>query len=136
MPAAAPEIIGNVKTVDWHPGTGELKGEGPVIIHRRPPGGKLNGPPQVLKATRLDGNTLKQLYTLQGPVEIEAPEERSWFRGGAIQFDVSNQWLKSAAPFQAQKEAWNCRERSYGSRGSPPPSALIATVSCGNRAMG
>ena len=119
MPAAAPEIIGNVKTVDWHPGTGELKGEGPVIIHRRPPGGKLNGPPQVLKATRLDGNTLKQLYILQGPVEIEAPEERSWFRGGAIQFDVSNQWLKSAAPFQAQKGSVELQGEELRIEGKP-----------------
>jgi hypothetical protein len=102
-PTAAPEIIGTVKEVDWHPGTGELQGQGPVRISRRPPHSAATRLPQVLQAARLEGNTLKQDYTLHGPVDINDPAERSWFRGGALSVDVHNQTLTSTAPFQAQK---------------------------------
>ncbi len=102
-PASAPEIIGTVREVEWHPGTGELRGQGPVSFSRRPPRGAPTRPPQVLKALRLEGNTLKQLYTLHGPVAIDDPAERGWFRGGALGIDINNQRLTSAAPFQAQQ---------------------------------
>ncbi len=102
-PATAPDIIGTVRAVDWHPGTGDLQGQGPVWFSRRPPRSAATRAPQVLRAARLEGNTLRQLYTLQGPVTIEDPAERGWFRGGALQLDGRNQSLKSADPFQAQR---------------------------------
>ena len=102
-PKAPPEMAGKMKEVQWHPGTGELKAQGPVTMSRRPPKSAEGRPPQQLKASRLEGNTLKQEFTLFGPVEIDDPAERSWFRGDALTFNSKDQWLKSAAPFHAQK---------------------------------
>lgn len=98
-----PELIGTVKTLDWHPGKGDLQGQGPVTIRRRPPRSGPKAPPQLLTASRLEGNTLNQRYTLQGPVQIKDPGEGSWFRGGALTFDAKEQWLTSAPAFEGQK---------------------------------
>ncbi len=102
-PQEAPEIQGTMKEVEWHPGTGELKAQGPVSMSRRPPKSAAQRPPQVLKATRLEGNTLKQEFTLFGPVDIDDPAEQSWFRGAVLTFNTKEEWLTSASPFQAQK---------------------------------
>jgi lipopolysaccharide export system protein LptA len=56
-----------------------------------------------LTASRLEGNTLQQRYTLHGPVRIDDPGQASWFRGGALTVDAKQQWLTSTAAFQAQK---------------------------------
>jgi LPS export ABC transporter protein LptC len=98
-----PEILGRAKEVDWRPGTGDLTGVGPITITRRPPGTPARRPPQLLTASRLEGNTVKQLYVLQGPVQVDDPEERSWFRGGALTINPKEQWLTSAAAFQAKR---------------------------------
>jgi LPS export ABC transporter protein LptC len=99
------ELVGTVKTLDWQPGQGTLLGEGPVRIRRRPPRALPKAPLQVLTASRLEGNTLRQRYTLRGPVRIDDPAERSWFRGGTLTFDTREQWLTSATPFQGQRGA-------------------------------
>lgn len=104
-----PEIIGTVTTLNWHPGKGDLQGEGPVTIRRRPPRSSVKAPPQVLTASRLEGNTLQQRYTLQGPVRIDDPAEKSWFRGGTLTFHTKDQWLTSAPAFEAQKGALQLR---------------------------
>lgn len=98
-----PEIIGTVKAADWRPNSGDLKGEGPVRISRRPRQRPGAAPPQVLTATRLVGNTLRQLYTLEGPVRIDDPAERGWFRGGGLTLHAKEQWLTSATAFAAQR---------------------------------
>lgn len=97
------EMVGTVKALDWQPGKGTLVGEGPVTIRRRPPGRSPQAPLQVLTASRLEGNTLQQRYTLQGPVAMNDPLENTWFRGGALTVDAKEQWLTSAAPFQGQR---------------------------------
>jgi hypothetical protein len=102
-PEEAPEIQGTMKEVEWHPGTGELKAQGPVSMSRRPPKSATHRPPQLLKAMRLEGNTVKQEFTLFGPVDIDDPAERSWFRGAVLTFNTKEEWLTSASPFQAQK---------------------------------
>ena len=102
-PDQPPEIQSTLQAVDWHPGSGELKGVGPVKVSRRPPQSPANRPPQQLSAARLEGNTLKQLYTLQGPVQMDDPVEKSWFRGGALTFNTSEGWLTTGASFQAQQ---------------------------------
>lgn len=106
-----PEIIGLVQEVDWHPGRGDLKGKGPVTIQRqsRQGTGATKAPLQVLRASRLEGNTLNQRFTLLGPVQIDDPGEGSWFRGGALTIDAKERWLTSTAPFQAQKGALRLR---------------------------
>jgi LPS export ABC transporter protein LptC len=104
-----PEIVALVKTLDWHPGKGDLRGQGPVTIRRHPPRTSSKAPPQVLRAARLEGNTLQQRYTLQGPVQIDDPNEGSWFRGGALTFAAKEQWLTSAGAFQAQKRSLQLR---------------------------
>ena len=101
--SAPPEIIGTLKTLDWHPGKGDLQGQGPVLIHRRPPNSAAKAPPQVLRASRLEGNTLRQRYTLHGPVRFEDPAGRSWFQGGELTFDSRGQWLTSGPAFEGQK---------------------------------
>lgn len=98
----APEILGILKEIQWNPGKGDLKGEGPVTITRRPPDRAVARRAQVLRASRLEANTLKQEYTLFPPVQLEDPSENSWFRGGEFTIDTKDQWLKSKAPFQAQ----------------------------------
>lgn len=100
-----PEISGTVKSLDWRPGKGDLRGEGPVTISRQLRQRGAQAPPQVLRAARLEGNTLQQRYTLSGPVRIDDPAERSWFRGGGLTIDAKNQWLTSATPFEAQRGA-------------------------------
>ena len=97
------EIVGTVAALDWHPDKGTLLGQGPVTIRRRPPRSTPKAPLQVLTATRLEGNTLQQRYTLHGPVRIDDPGQASWFRGGALTVDAKQQWLTSTAAFQAQK---------------------------------
>jgi hypothetical protein len=97
------EMVGTVKSVDWQPGKGTLVGEGPVTIRRRPPGRSPKEAPQVVTASRLEGNTLQQRYTLKGPVAMNDPVETSWFRGGTLTVDAKEQWLTSAAPFQGQR---------------------------------
>ena len=104
-----PEMQGTVKEVDWRPGSGELSGAGPLTILRRPPGRRPDRPLQRLTATRLQGNTQRQEYTLQGPVRIDDPAEESWFRGGEVRFHAKEQWLRSGAPFEAKKGAVEVR---------------------------
>jgi LPS export ABC transporter protein LptC len=101
--ATPPEIIGTVKTLDWQPGKGDLQGQGPVLIQRRPPNSAAKAPPQVLRASRLEGNTLLQRYTLRGPVRFDDPAEKSWFQGGDLTFDSREQWLTSGPAFEGQK---------------------------------
>ncbi|MFN9622968.1 MAG: LPS export ABC transporter periplasmic protein LptC [Cyanobacteriota bacterium] len=99
------EMVGTVKSLDWQPGKGTLLGTGPVTLRRRAPNSAAKAPPQVLTASRLEGNTLQQRYTLLGPVRIDDPAESRWFRGGTLTFDTREQWLTSTAPFQGQKGA-------------------------------
>lgn len=103
LPAQAAEIQSTFQAVDWRPNTGALQGQGPIRLSRRPPHSAANRPAQLLRASRLEGNTLKELYTLHGPVQMDDPFEKSWFRGGELTFNTKERWLKTAAAFQAQK---------------------------------
>ncbi|MEB3306176.1 MAG: LPS export ABC transporter periplasmic protein LptC [Cyanobacteriota bacterium] len=98
----APEIQGTFKEVDWRPGQGDLKGMGPVRMTRRPPGRGAQIPPQLLKGSRLEGNTVQQAYTLFGPVEFMDPGERSWFRGAFLDFNTKDSQIKTNAAFLGQ----------------------------------
>jgi len=103
------EMVGTARAVDWQPGKGSLLGEGPVTIRRRPPGRSPKEAPQVVTASRLEGNTLRQLYTLRGPVAMNDPVDASWFRGGALTVDAKEQSLSTAAPFEGQRGALQAR---------------------------
>jgi LPS export ABC transporter protein LptC len=118
------ELVGTVKTLDWHPGKGTLLGEGPVTIRRRPPRRPIKAPVQVLTASRLQGNTLQQRYTLQGPVRIDDPAEESWFRGGTLTFDTREQWLTSAPAFEGQKGALRIQGESLRLEGKPSTASI------------
>ena len=98
----APEIQGTFNEVDWRPGQGDLKATGPVSMTRRPPGRGAQIPPQLLKGSRLEGNTVQQAYTLFGPVEFMDPGERSWFRGANLDFNTKDAQLKTNAAFEGQ----------------------------------
>ena len=99
----APEILGTFKEVDWRPEQGDLKAKGPVSISRRPPLRAGHLPPQLLKGSRLEGNTVQQGYTLFGPVEFVDPSERSWFRGADLAFNIKESQLMHRADFQGKK---------------------------------
>ncbi|MFN9645552.1 MAG: LPS export ABC transporter periplasmic protein LptC [Cyanobacteriota bacterium] len=118
------EIVGTVKTLDWRPSKGTLLGTGPVTIRRRPPDSPPKAPPQVLTASRLEGNTLQQRYTLQGPVRMDDPGEKSWFRGGSLTFDTREQWLTSAAPFEGQKGELNVQGQELRLEGKPTTASI------------
>lgn len=118
------EIVGTVKTLDWRPSKGTLLGTGPVTIRRRPPDAPPKAPPQVLTASRLEGNTLQQRYTLQGPVRMDDPAEKSWFRGGSLTFDTREQWLTSAAPFAGQKGELNVQGQELRLEGKPTTASI------------
>jgi LPS export ABC transporter protein LptC len=97
------ELQGTFKEVDWRPGQGDLKARGPVSMTRRPPGRRPELPPQLLKGSRVEGNTVQQIYTLWGPVEFSDPSERSWFRGAELSLNTKDSLLKSNPAFQGQK---------------------------------
>ncbi|MEB3195317.1 MAG: LPS export ABC transporter periplasmic protein LptC [Cyanobacteriota bacterium] len=104
-----PELQGTFTEVDWRPGQGDLKASGPVRITRRPPGRGPQLAPQLLKGSRLQGNTVQQTYTLFGPVEFVDPGERSWFRGAELTLNTKNSQLKSTPAFQGQTGDLNVR---------------------------
>ncbi|MFM9086844.1 MAG: hypothetical protein ACKOPT_01630, partial [Cyanobium sp.] len=60
-------------------------------------------PPQLLKGSRLEGNTVRQDYALIGPVDFTDPVERSWFRGGDVLVNTKTSQLNSKPAFQGQK---------------------------------
>ena len=99
----APEILGTFREVDWRPEQGDLKAKGPVSISRRPPLRAGHLPPQLLKGSRLEGNTVQHSYTLFGPVEFVDPGERSWFRGTDLAFNIKESQLMHRADFQGKK---------------------------------
>lgn len=103
------EILSTFQSVDWQPGSGDLKGLGPISVSRRPPQSPPSRPAQRLKASRLEGNTTKQLYTLSGPIQMDDPFETSWFRGSKITFNTKDGWLTSDEAFEAQKGALQIR---------------------------
>ncbi len=99
----APELQGTFKEVDWRPGQGDLKARGPVSMTRRPPLRAYHLPAQLLKGSRLEGNTVQQAYTLFGPVEFVDAGEQTWFRGTDLAFNIKESQLKNGAAFQGQK---------------------------------
>lgn len=98
-----PEIDGTFQEVEWRPSQGDLKAQGPVSFTRRPPGRAPHLPSQLLKGSRLEGNTVRQDYTLIGPVDFTDPAERYWFRGGDVLVNTKTSQLNSKTAFQGQK---------------------------------
>ncbi|MFM7169851.1 MAG: LPS export ABC transporter periplasmic protein LptC, partial [Cyanobium sp.] len=98
-----PEIHGTFQEVEWQPSQGDLKAQGPVTFTRRPPGRAPHLPPQLLKGSRLEGNTVRQDYALIGPVDFTDPVERSWFRGGDVLVNTKTSQLNSKPAFHGQK---------------------------------
>jgi hypothetical protein len=99
----APEFQGTFMEADWRPEQGNLKAKGPVSITRQPPSRASHLAPQLLKGSRLEGNTVQQIYTLFGPVAFVDPVERSWFRGADLVLNIKESQLMHRADFQGQK---------------------------------
>ncbi|MGA1304780.1 MAG: LPS export ABC transporter periplasmic protein LptC [Cyanobium sp.] len=99
----APEFQGTFMEADWRPAQGDLRAKGPVSITRQPPLRAGHLAPQLLKGSRLEGNTVQQIYTLFGPAEFLDPAERSWFRGADLVFNIKESQLTHRADFQGQK---------------------------------
>lgn len=98
-----PELIVNVARADWEPGTGWLDARGPVRAIRRPPGSPADRPPQILTAPLLVGNTVKQEYSLNGPVQLLDPAEGIRFDGTDLRLQVKEEQLRTDRPFVARR---------------------------------
>lgn len=72
-PRGTPDVELSTDRADWEPGTGQLDGGGPIRALRRPPGATPGQSPQVLTASALSGNTIRQRYTLGAPVLFRDP---------------------------------------------------------------
>jgi LPS export ABC transporter protein LptC len=84
--------------LDWWPGSGRLRGRGP-IQGRRQLG---SGAEQKLTAPALSGNTTTQILDLQAPVSLESPAEQAALSGGATRLNLLDRTIASDAAFQAR----------------------------------
>jgi LPS export ABC transporter protein LptC len=129
QPVGDPQIVVTVGTVQWKPGTGALSARGPILGERRPPGTPADRPPQVLTATSLSGNTLKQQFSLGPPVLFRDPAVAGGVRaqGQALQVDGAQRLLRipegcliqqNGASLQADSCAWNWETQAIAADGS------------------
>ncbi len=128
-PAGAPQIVVSVSAVMWKPGSGALTAKGPVLGERRPPGSPADRAPQVLTATALSGNTLKQQFNLAPPVLFRDPAQSGGFsaRGQALQVDAAKKLVRipvgcliqqGGATLQADSCSWNWETQAITADGS------------------
>lgn len=90
----------NVSRADWDPGTGNLETVGPVLGRHWPEGRNRSQPPQTLNASDLDGNTIRQLFQLAGPVRLHDPLEPSELLTAQLSLDLRDQTASSPTPFR------------------------------------
>lgn len=98
-----PQLVVTVSRADWEPGTGWLDARGPVRAVRRPDGAPADRPPQTLTAALLVGNTVKQEYSLNGPVLLLDPGEGLRFEGTDLRLQANEEQLRSDRPFVARR---------------------------------
>ena len=98
-----PELVVTVSRADWDPGAGWLDARGPVRAVRRPSGAPADRPPQTLIAPLLEGNTVKQEFTLKGPVRLLDPGEGIRFDGTDLRLLAKEERLRSDKPFVARR---------------------------------
>lgn len=98
-----PELVVTVSRADWEPGAGWLDARGPVRAVRRPTGAPADRPPQTLTAPLLEGNTVKQEFTLKGPVRLLDPGEQIRFDGTDLRLLAKEERLRSDNPFVARR---------------------------------
>jgi LPS export ABC transporter protein LptC len=90
----------NVSRADWEPATGQLETVGPVQGRHWPEGRSRNQAPQTLTASDLDGNTIRQLFQLAGPVRLHDPLEAAELVTAQLSLDLREQTASSATPFR------------------------------------
>ncbi|KEF43492.1 MAG: hypothetical protein ER33_01735 [Cyanobium sp. CACIAM 14] len=128
-PAGAPQIVVTVGKVEWKPGSGALTARGPILGERRPPGSPADRPPQVLTATALSGNTLKQRFNLGSPVQFSDPAVKGGLsaRGQALQVDAGQRLVsipsgcviqQEASSLQADSCSWNWETQAIAADGA------------------
>ena len=98
-----PELVVTVSRADWDPVAGWLDARGPVRAVRRPSGAPADRPPQTLTAPLLEGNTVKQEFTLKGPVRLLDPGEGIRFDGTDLRLLAKEERLRSDKPFVARR---------------------------------
>lgn len=89
-----------VSRADWDPATGLLETVGPVQGRHWPTGRSRSQPPQTLTASDLDGNTIRQLFQLAGPVRLHDPLEPSELLTAQLSLDLRDQTASSTTPFR------------------------------------
>ncbi len=128
-PVGNPQIVVRGGAVEWKPGTGALVARGPIRGERRPPGSPAGRPPQVLTATSLSGNTLKQQFSLGPPVLFRDPAEEGGVsaRGKGLQVDAAKKQIRipagcliqqKGASLQADSCTWNWETQAITADGS------------------
>ena len=108
-----PEVVPHVSEADWYPLSGDLKTRGPVLARRRVPGRAESQPRQILTATSLDGNTIRQEYWLRAPVRFQDAAEASDLQARDVRVDVRERRATSDSPFQGQHRELRVSGQSF-----------------------
>jgi hypothetical protein len=84
--------------VDWWPGSGALRGRGPVEGERALP----ERDPQLLTAASITANTRQRQINLAGPVRVVDPGRNGELRARAVQLDLQRRLVSSDQPFEGR----------------------------------
>jgi LPS export ABC transporter protein LptC len=94
---AEPAVV-ELGSVDWSPGSGQLRAAGPIRGRRRLADGGI----QRFSATSLTGNTTSQIVDLQAPVRLEDPTRQAVIDARATRVDIARQIASSDQPFRGR----------------------------------
>jgi len=99
-PTTPAPITLEASQVSWQPGSGELRASGPLQALRRAAGMAAASPPQTLSAASLQGNTVAQTYTLQGPVQVVDAAAGDRFSGRDVTLLPGSGEARTPGPFE------------------------------------
>ncbi|SBO42299.1 LPS export ABC transporter periplasmic protein LptC [Cyanobium sp. NIES-981] len=83
---------------DWSPGSGALRGRGPVQGERAVP----DRPPQRLTAPSLTANTRSRTIDLQAPVRVVDPGQKGELLARSTRMDLQRRLITSDEPFEGR----------------------------------
>jgi len=90
-----PEIEVRSTAARWSTRDGQLEASGPLKARRLPPSPAQAGAEQTLTATALSGNTIKQWFTLMGPVQLRDPSRDLSLRARRIRIDLPARLIRT-----------------------------------------
>ncbi len=108
----SPELVIKASQADWQPETGLLDVRGPVRATRRPAAGSPAGQkPMTLTASALQGNTIKQEFVLNGPVNLIDSAQNTTLKASKLLIDVKDNRIRSDQPFTGNRGDLQVRGR-------------------------